>query len=123
MVTSHGSVEGRVTEQLPTPQNSAPVVTDYQPSRIWAATSMDAELLVSNIVRSQIADRTGIERLSQAGAVPTTPTAVVTELFGDWASLFREPSRDIISWYFTQGRKRTGEVGAPAAEKLAAAAH
>src|SRR3954447_4850270 len=36
--------------------------------------------------RSQIAHRTGIERLAHAGAVPTTALAVVTELFRDWAS-------------------------------------
>jgi Isochorismatase family len=34
--------------------------------------------------RSQVAHRTGIERLSHAGAVPTTALAVNTELFRDW---------------------------------------
>jgi len=33
--------------------------------------------------RSQIAHRTGVERLAHAGAVPTTALAVVTELFRD----------------------------------------
>src|SRR6478672_9306907 len=37
--------------------------------------------------RSQIAHRTGIERLAHAGAVPTTALAVVTELFREGASI------------------------------------
>jgi hypothetical protein len=35
--------------------------------------------------RSQVAHHTGIERLSHAGAVPTTALAVTTELFLDRA--------------------------------------
>src|SRR6202789_2660921 len=36
--------------------------------------------------RSQVAHRTAIERLSHAGAVPSTALAVNTELFRDWAT-------------------------------------
>ena len=36
--------------------------------------------------RSQTAHRTGIERLSHAGAVPTTALALNTELFRDWST-------------------------------------
>ena len=38
------------SDPLLTPQNSALVVIDYQPSQLQAVTSMDHELLVDNIV-------------------------------------------------------------------------
>jgi nicotinamidase-related amidase len=72
--------------------------------------------------RSQIAHRTGIERLSHAGAVPTTALAVNTELFRDWASPVAGPARDVIYWYFTEVAKLTPAVGVADAEKRAAAA-
>src|ERR1700693_6284568 len=46
--------------------------------------------------RSQAAHRTAIDRLSHAGAVPTTALAVVTELFRDWAGPLYEPALDVI---------------------------
>ncbi len=70
--------------------------------------------------RSQAAHRTGIERLSHAGAVPTTALAVNTELFRDWASPLAGPARDVIYWYFTEVAKLTDAVGVAEAEKLAA---
>jgi nicotinamidase-related amidase len=72
--------------------------------------------------RSQIAHRTGIERLAHAGAVPTTALAVVTELFRDWAGPLYEPALDTIYWYFSAVPKLTDEVGVAEAEKLAASA-
>ena len=42
--------------------------------------------------RSQVAHRTGIERLAHAGAVPTTALAVNTELFRDWATPLAGPA-------------------------------
>jgi nicotinamidase-related amidase len=72
--------------------------------------------------RSQAAHRTGIERLSHAGAVPTTALAVVTELFRDWASPLAGPAQDVIYWYFNEVPKLTSDVGVAEAEKLAAAA-
>ena len=72
--------------------------------------------------RSQIAHRTGIERLAHAGAVPTTALAVNTELFRDWASAAAGPARDVIYWYFTEVSRLTEQVGVAAAEKQAAAA-
>jgi len=39
-----------VTDSLLTPQNSALVVIDYQPSQIQVVTSMDHDLLKRNIV-------------------------------------------------------------------------
>src|SRR4051812_4061244 len=39
-----------VPDPLLTPQNSALIVIDYQPSQVAAVTSMDHELLVRNIV-------------------------------------------------------------------------
>src|ERR1700674_1948888 len=73
--------------------------------------------------RSQIAHRTGIERLARAGAVPTTALAVVTELFRDWAGPLAGPAADVIYWYFSEAPKHTDAVGVAEAEKRAAAAH
>src|SRR5277367_2683405 len=72
--------------------------------------------------RSQVAHRTAIERLSHAGAVPTTALAVTTELFRDWATPQRDPALDVIYWYFTEVPKLTDAVGVAEAEKAAAAA-
>ena len=73
--------------------------------------------------RSQIAHRTGIERLAHAGAVPTTALAVVTELFRDWAGPLAGPALDVIYWYFTEVPRVTDQVGVAEAEKTAAAKH
>ena len=73
--------------------------------------------------RSQIAHRTGIERLAHAGAVPTTALAVVTELFRDWAGPLAAPALDVIYWYFREAPKHTELVGVAEAEKAAAAKH
>jgi nicotinamidase-related amidase len=72
--------------------------------------------------RSQIAHRTAIERLSHAGAVPTSALAVVTELFRDWTSPAAGPSGEVIYWYFSEVPKLTANVGVADAEKQAAAA-
>ena len=73
--------------------------------------------------RSQVAHRTGIERLAHAGAVPTTALAVVTELFRDWAGPLAAPALDVIYWYFNEVPKLTDQVGVADAEKAAAAKH
>src|SRR5580765_6845634 len=72
--------------------------------------------------RSQTAHRTAIERLANAGAVPTTALAVTTELFRDWASPLREPALGVIYWYFNEVGNHTEQVGVAEAEKQAAAA-
>ena len=71
--------------------------------------------------RSQVAHRTAIERMTHAGAVPTTALAVVTELFRDWAGPLAGPARDTIYWYFREIPKLTDAVGVGEAEKAAAA--
>jgi nicotinamidase-related amidase len=73
--------------------------------------------------RSQVAHRTALDRLADAGAVPTTALAVTTELFRDWAGPLAGPALDVIYWYFTQAPKHTNAVGVAEAEKKAAAAH
>src|SRR6476659_7469885 len=73
--------------------------------------------------RSQVAHRTGIERLAHAGAVPTTALAVNTELFRDWATPAAAPAIDVIYWYFREIPKLTNDVGVADAEKAAAAAY
>ena len=72
--------------------------------------------------RSQVAHRTGIERLGHAGAVATTALAVNTELFRDWATPAAGPARDVIYWYFTEAPRLTAAVGVAEAEKQAASA-
>jgi nicotinamidase-related amidase len=72
--------------------------------------------------RSQVAHRTGIERLSHAGAVPSTALSVTTELFRDWATPPAGPALEVIHWYFTEVPKLTDAVGVAEAEKQAAAA-
>jgi nicotinamidase-related amidase len=72
--------------------------------------------------RSQVAHRTGIERLAHAGAVPTTALAVNTELFRDWATPPAAPALEVIHWYFLEVPRLTPAVGVADAEKQAAAA-
>jgi nicotinamidase-related amidase len=72
--------------------------------------------------RSQVAHRTGIERLAHAGGVPTTALAVNTELFRDWATPPAAPALEVIHWYFTEVPKLTDAVGVAEAEKQAAVA-
>jgi nicotinamidase-related amidase len=72
--------------------------------------------------RSQLAHRTGSERLAHAGAMPTTALAVNTELFRDWATPQAGPARDVIYWYFREAPKLTSDVGVAEAEKQDAAA-
>jgi nicotinamidase-related amidase len=72
--------------------------------------------------RSQTAHRTGIERLSHAGAVPSTALAVNTELFRDWATPAAAHGLEAIHWYFLEVPKVTAGVGVAAAEKQAAEA-
>jgi nicotinamidase-related amidase len=71
--------------------------------------------------RSQVAHRTGIERLAHAGAVPSTALAVNTELFRDWATPQAGPASEVIYWYFTEAPKLTSAVGVAEREKQAAA--
>ena len=72
--------------------------------------------------RSQIAHRTGIERLSHAGAVSTTALAVNTELFRDWATPAARPAGEVIYWYFNEVPRLTAAIGVADREKQAAAA-
>jgi nicotinamidase-related amidase len=72
--------------------------------------------------RSQVAHRTGIERLAHAGAVPTTALAVTTELFRDWAGPLAGPALEVIHWYFREVPELTDAVGVAEAETLAAQA-
>jgi nicotinamidase-related amidase len=61
--------------------------------------------------RSQVAHRTAIERMSHAGAVPSSALAVTTELFRDWKSPLADKAREVITWYFGEVLKVTSEVG------------
>ena len=61
--------------------------------------------------RSQIAHRTAIERMAQAGAVPNSALAVLCELFRDWTSPLADKAREVIAWYFAEVPKVTKDVG------------
>jgi len=71
---------------------------------------------------SILSELDGIERLSHAGATPTTALAVNTELFRDWATPAAGPARDVIYWYFREAPQVTNAVGVAEAEKQAASA-
>jgi len=60
--------------------------------------------------RSQVAHRTAIERLTAAGAVPSTALAVVMELFSDWAGPLGDAGREVTGWYLAEAPKLPGEV-------------
>ncbi len=49
-VASSNTVRDPISDHLLTPQNSALVLIDYQPSQIGAVRSMDRDLLVKNVV-------------------------------------------------------------------------
>jgi hypothetical protein len=61
--------------------------------------------------RSQAAHHTAGEILVRAGAVPTTPLAVPTELFRDGVTSHTGPTRDVNYGRFTEVAKHTVEVG------------
>ncbi|CAN7619445.1 isochorismatase family protein [Caulobacter sp. LjRoot300] len=48
---------------------------------------------------SQLAHRTAVERLTNAGAAPNTAIAIVTELFRDWTSPVADKARTILKEY------------------------
>jgi nicotinamidase-related amidase len=54
---------------------------------------------------SQLAHRTAIDRLVQAGAVPHTALALVTEHFRDWKSPLANRAREIVKWYLAEAPK------------------
>ena len=66
--------------------------------------------------RSEIAHRTGIARLTAAGAVPNTALGVVCEWFRDWAGPLAEQARDVTGWYLGQVPNVTDSVGVAEAE-------
>jgi nicotinamidase-related amidase len=71
--------------------------------------------------RSQVAHRTAIERLEQAGAVPSSALAVVCELFRDWAGPLGNAGRELSAWYMGEALKLPFEVvGLAESEKLLA---
>jgi nicotinamidase-related amidase len=72
--------------------------------------------------RSEIAHRTGMERLSFAGAVPNTALGVVVEWFRDWGGPLSEAARGVTGWYLSELPKVTDTVGIAEAEAARAQA-
>ena len=54
---------------------------------------------------SQLAHRTAIDRLVQAGAVPHTALALVTEFFRDWKSPLANRGRELVKWYLGESAR------------------
>jgi nicotinamidase-related amidase len=66
--TANGSIRDPIADHLLTPQNSALIVIDYQPSQFATITSMDHELLTDNIV--------SVARLAKAFDLPVVLSTV-----------------------------------------------
>jgi nicotinamidase-related amidase len=102
-----------VTDPLLTPQNSALVVIDYQPSQIQAVTSIDHDLLVRNIVSvARLAKTYGLPILLSTvnvaanGQPPTIPE--LRDVLSDLAEIDRT---QINSWEDTEFRKAVEATG------------
>jgi len=61
---------------------------------------------------SQVAHRSGIERLTAAGAVPNTSLALVCELFRDWKAPVASKVREIVGWYSPELQKLNSKAQA-----------
>jgi nicotinamidase-related amidase len=61
--------------------------------------------------RSEIAHRTGIERMALAGAVPNTALAVVMEWFRDWSGPLADEAREAVIWWLARVGTVTDSVG------------
>ena len=70
--------------------------------------------------RSQVAHRTAIERLTHAGAVPSTALAVLTESFRDWRSPLAGKALEVIDWYFEEVPMISSSVGVDHRAKVTA---
>lgn len=96
-----------------TPQNSALVVIDYQPSQIQAVTSIDHDLLVRNIVSvARLAKTYGLPivlstvNVAANGQPPTIPQ--LRDVLSDLAEIDRT---QINSWEDTEFRKAVEATG------------
>jgi nicotinamidase-related amidase len=70
--------------------------------------------------RSQVAHRTAIERLTSAGAVPSTALAVLTENFRDWRSPLAGKALEVIDWYFEEVPMISSSIGVDHRAKVTA---
>jgi nicotinamidase-related amidase len=102
-----------VTDPLLTPQNSALVVIDYQPSQIQAVTSIDHDLLVRNIVSvARVAKTYGLPivlstvNVAANGQPPTIPQ--LRDVLSDLAEIDRT---QINSWEDTEFRNAVDATG------------
>ena len=102
-----------VTDPLLTPQNSALVVIDYQPSQIQAVTSIDHDLLVRNVVSvARLAKTYGLPivlstvNVAANGQPPTIPE--LRDVLSDLAEIDRT---QINSWEDTEFRKAVEATG------------
>jgi nicotinamidase-related amidase len=118
---SSAPIRDPFADHLITPQNSALVLIDYQPSQFASVRSMDSGLLLKNIVStvktarafnlpivhstvnvggtSVEAQRAGLQRVVQAGCQPISWASLACELQRDWARL--ETVADIVQIVLT----------------------
>jgi len=61
-----------------------------------------------------------LDRLTNAGAVPTTALAVLTEMFRDWRSPLAAKALEVIDWYFEEVPKISSDIGVDHREKVPA---
>ncbi len=55
--------------------------------------------------QSQVAHATGVDRMIQAGAIPSSTIATAAELFRDWKSAEAEKARPILLWHLEEVAK------------------
>ena len=100
---SSAPIRDPFADHLITPQNSALVLIDYQPSQFASVRSMDSGLLypvVDAVGGTSVeAHRAGLERVVQAGGQPISWVSLACELQREWAR--QETVADIVQIVLT----------------------
>lgn len=51
---------------------------------------------------TQLAHQTGVDRMTRAGAVPSTAMAMICEWFRDWNGPHAEKAKEVVGWYYQE---------------------
>jgi nicotinamidase-related amidase len=101
-----------VTDPLLTPQNSALLVIDYQPSQIQAVTSIDHDLLVRNIVSvARVAKTYGLPIVLSTVNVANGQPPTISELSDVLSDSVEIDRTQINSWEDNDFRKAVEATG------------
>jgi nicotinamidase-related amidase len=102
-----------VTDSLLTPQNSALIVIDFQPSQVAAVTSMDQELLTRNIVSvARLAKLYELPVvLSTVNVVANNQAPTIAELREELAGSEEIDRTQLNSWEDTEFRRAVEATG------------